>query len=56
MPIRPVRFDNTAYLNRSGAESTSFNRIVSFEIFRSLLGTSSRSTAIDVLGTPDLDN
>ncbi len=38
--------DNIAYLNRSGAETTSFNRIISFEIFEGLLEMSSRSTAI----------
>ncbi len=42
---RPVRFDNTAYLNRSGAETKSFNRIISFEIFQGLLETSSQSTS-----------
>jgi hypothetical protein len=52
---RPVRFDNTAYLNRSGAETTSFNHVKSFEVFQGLLETSSRSTAIDVLGTPAIE-
>ncbi len=53
---RPVRFDNTTYLNRSGAETRSFNRIMSFEMFQGLLEMSSRSTAIEVLGTPVLKN
>jgi hypothetical protein len=52
---RPIQFDNTAYLNHSGAETKSFNRIISFEIFQGLLETSSRSTAIDVLGTAALN-
>jgi hypothetical protein len=56
---RPVRFDNTAYLNRSGAETRSFNRIISFEIFQR--STKNKfavdwSTAIDVLGIPALDH
>ncbi len=55
MPSRPVRFDNTACLNRSGGDYK-FNCIMSFEIFCGLLETSSRSTAIEVLGTPGLNS